>query len=125
MTTKAAAIQSFLSSFGMTAYAATSVPEDAEYPYITYYLVDGAFGDGDQAMQVDIWYYGGSEAAPNAKVQEISKAIGLGGRLLLCDDGAIWVKRGTPFAQTMADGSGDDSIKRRYLNLDLEYVTSY
>lgn len=123
MTTKAAAIHAFLASFGLDAYAATSVPDDAVYPYMTYNLVDGAWGDAEQAMQVDIWYYGGSEAAPNAKVREISKAIGLGGVTLPCDSGLIWVKRGSPFAQSVADGSGDSEIKRRYLNIDLEFMT--
>lgn len=123
MTTKAAAIQSFLSSFGLKTYAATSVPDDAAYPYLTYYLVDGAWGDVEQAMQVDLWYYGGSEATPNAKVQEISAAVGLGGVVLPCDLGSIWVKRGSPFAQTVSDGSGDSEIKRRYINLDLEFLT--
>lgn len=125
VTTKAAAIQSFLGSFGLDAYASTSVPDGADFPYITYNLVDGAWGDGEQAMQVDIWYYGGGEAAPNAKVQEISDAIGIGGVTLQCDAGLIWVKRGSPFAQSVADGSGDDSIKRRYLNIDLEYFTAH
>lgn len=125
MTTKAAAVHAFLSSFGIPAYAATSVPDDADFPYLTYYLVDGAWGDEEQAMQVDLWYYGSSEAPANAKVQEVSQAVGLGGVLLPCDGGAIWVKRGSPFAQTVADGSGDDSIKRRYINLDVEYETMY
>lgn len=125
MTTKAAAVQSFLSGFSIPAYAATSVPEDTDFPYITYYLVDGAFGDAEQAMQVDLWYYGTSEAPANAKVQEISKALGLGGAYLPCDGGAVWLKRGSPFAQTVADGSGDDNVKRRYLNIDLEYITLY
>ena len=125
MITKAAAVHGFLSGFGIPAYAATSVPEEAQFPYLTYYLVDGAWGDGDVSMQVDLWYYGGSEAAPNAKAQEISRAVGLGGTLLECDAGAVWVKRGSPFSQTVADGSGDDSVRRRYINLDLEYVTMY
>ena len=45
MTTKAATVHSFLAGFGIPAYAATSVPDDAEFPYLTYYLVDGAWGD--------------------------------------------------------------------------------
>lgn len=125
MSTKAATVHAFLSGFGIPAYAATSVPDDADFPYITYYLVDGAWGDSEQSMQVDLWYYGTSEAPANAKVQEISRALGLGGTYLTCDGGAVWLKRGSPFAQTVADGSGDDSVKRRYLNIDLEYITLY
>lgn len=125
MSTKAAAVHAFLSGFGIPAYAATSVPDDADFPYITYYLVDGAWGDSEQSMQVDLWYYGTSEAPANAKVQEISRAVGLGGAYLPCDGGAVWIKRGSPFAQTVADGSGNDSVKRRYINLDIEYETLY
>lgn len=125
MSTKAAAIQGFLSGFGVPAYAAASVPDDATEPYLTYALVDGAWGDGEVAMEVNLWYYGDGEAAPNAKVQEISKAIGIGGAYIPCDGGAIWIKRGSPFAQSVSDGTGDDKVKRRYINLDLEYITPY
>ena len=125
MSTKAAAIQGFLSGFGVPAYAAASVPDDATEPYLTYALVDGAWGDGEVAMEVNLWYYGDGEAAPNAKVQEISKAIGIGGAYIPCDGGAIWIKRGSPFAQSVSDGTGDDKVKRRYMNIDLEYITTY
>lgn len=125
MSTKAAAIHGLLSGFGIPAYAAASVPDDASEPYLTYALVDGAWGDGEVAMEVNLWYYGDGEAAPNAKVQEISEAIGLGGATVPCDGGMIWVKRGSPFAQSVTDGTGNDKIKRRYINLDLEYITPY
>lgn len=123
VSTKAAAVQAFLSGFSLPAYAAASVPDDASMPYLTYSLPVGAFVDGETSMQVDLWYYGDGEKAPNAKVQEISDAIGLGGVMLTCDEGGIWVKRGSPFAQAVTD-STDDKVKRRYLNVDLEYITT-
>lgn len=123
MSTKAAAIQGFLSGFGIPAYAAASVPDDTTEPYLTYALVDGAWGDGEVSMEVNLWYYGDGEAAPNAKVQEISKAIGRGGVMLLCDEGGIWVKRGSPFSQAVVDT--DDQVRRRMININLEYVTAF
>lgn len=123
MSTKAAAIQGFLSSFGIPAYAASSVPDDAEMPYITYVLVTDAFTGQESNMEADIWYYGDGEVAPNAKAQEVSDRLGLGGRMLPCDGGAIWVKRGSPFCQVVTD-STDDKVKRRYLNLSLEFITA-
>lgn len=123
MTTKAAAIHSFLAGFGIPAYAAASVPDDAEMPYITYTLVTDAFTGYETAMEVDIWYYGDGEVAPNAKAQELSAAIGMGGRMLRCDGGAVWVKRGSPFCQAVQD-STDDKVKRRYVNLSLEFITN-
>lgn len=123
MSTKAAAIQKFMGGFGIPAYAVSSVPDDAEMPYITYTLVSDAFTGAETNMTVDIWYYGDGEVAPNAKAQEVSKALGLGGKMLPCDDGAIWVKRGSPFCQVVTD-STDDKVKRRYINLSLEFITN-
>lgn len=119
--TKAAAFHEFMSSFGLTAYAATAVPDSAEMPYITYTWAEGAWGDGATAVQADIWYRTESEAEPNAKVAELSKRLGLGGVCLPCEAGVLWVRRGSPFAQAVEDA--DNSVKRRYINLELEFET--
>ena len=121
MTTQAAAIHKFLSGFGVPAYSASSVPVDAEFPYLTYSLVTGEWGDGEQPMAVSLWYRTESESKPNAKAEEIRRSIGRGGRVLRCDGGAVWVKRGVPWCQSMSDPD-DDMVKRRYINLDLEYM---
>jgi hypothetical protein len=47
----------------------------------------------------------------------------LGGKIIKCDGGRIWIKRGQPFAQNMGDES-DDLIKRKYLNLTFEFMTA-
>ena len=54
---------------------------------------------------------------------EISQRISRGGKIIPCDGGAIWLKRGQPFAQNMGDES-DDLIKRKYLNITAEYMTA-
>lgn len=120
--TKAAALYEFFSSFGLTAYAATSVPEDVIFPYLTYELVVDSFDGGEVATTVNLWFYTQSEAIPNAKAQEIADAIGSGGKLLPCDGGYIWVKRGKPWCQSLPDDTAPD-IKRRYLNVTVEYLT--
>jgi hypothetical protein len=124
--TPAAAIHSFLSGFGLTAYEVNSVPKDAEMPYLTYDPVID-YWQNETALQVNLWYRTTSNAVPNAKAKEIGDALN-GGKLLHCDNGAIWVKRGTPFVQSMADqndarmaGPNDASIKRRYINLSTEF----
>lgn len=121
--TPEAAVYNFLSGFSIPACAATSVPDDAEFPYLTYELATGAFWDGETSLPVSLWYRGDSESEPNAKAREVSKAVGTG-RMLACDGGGIWVKRGSPFCQSMGD-SADDKIKRRYINLTLEFITQY
>ena len=119
--TKAAAIYQFWSSFGLTAYEENTVPDNAAFPYITYQLVTDSF-DRDVPVTASLWYRSESWTAINAKTEEISHTISRGGKIIPCDGGAIWLKRGQPFAQNMGDES-DDLIKRKYLNLILEYLT--
>ena len=120
--TKAAAIYQFWSSFGLTAYEENTVPTDATFPYITYQLVTDSF-DREIPLTASLWYRGESWTAINAKTEEISAHIGLGGKIIKCDGGRIWIKRGQPFAQNMGDES-DDLIKRKYLNLTFEFFTA-
>lgn len=97
-----------------------------EFPYGTYdYISDAWTGDdagGVASISVSLWYRTESEAEPDAKAQEISEAIGIGGKLLACDEGFIWVQRGSPFVQSMAY-TEDPAIKRRYINLNVIYLT--
>ena len=120
--TKAAAIYQFWSSFGLTAYEENTVPTDVAFPYITYQLVTDSF-DREVAATASLWYRSESWTAINAKTEEISRYIGGGGCLLDCDSGFIWLKRGTPFAQNMGDES-DNLIKRKYINVTVEYMTA-
>lgn len=120
--TKAAALHQFFSSFGMTAYTATSVPEDAVFPYLTYELITSAWEGGEVGLTVNLWFYTTSEAVPNAKAEELSEAIGMGGKILRCDGGYIWLKRGSPWCQSLADETSP-TIKRRYINVTAEYLT--
>lgn len=120
--TKAAALQQFFSSFGMEAYPATSVPEDAIFPYLTYELITSAWEGGEVGLTVNLWFYTTSEAIPNAKADELSQAIGRGGKILPCDGGYIWLKRGSPWCQSLSDETSP-TIKRRYINVTAEYLT--
>ena len=128
--TKAAAIYQFWNSFGIKAYEENTVidadedgnPVEPTFPYITYQLVTDSF-DREVAATASLWYRSESWTAINAKTEEISAHIGLGGKIIKCDGGRIWIKRGQPFAQNMGDES-DDLIKRKYLNLTFEFLTA-
>lgn len=120
--TKGASIQQFFSGFGMAAYTAASVPEDAIFPYLTYELATSAWGDGDVGLTVNLWFYTSSEAAPNAKAEELSRAIGRSGAILHCDGGYIRLLRGSPWCQSLPDETSAD-IKRRYINITARYFT--
>ena len=128
--TKAAAIYQFWNSFGIKAYEENTVidadeegnPAEPAFPYITYQLVTDSF-DREVVATASLWYRGESWTAINAKTEEISAHIGLGGKIIKCDGGRIWIKRGQPFAQNMGDES-DDLLKRKYLNLTFEFMTA-
>lgn len=123
--TKEAALHAFYSSFGLKAYEENAVPtgEDApDFPYLTYSVSSDSIGT-DVALTASLWYRGTSWVQANAKAEEISRRIGRGGKILPCEGGAIWLRRGTPFAQSMGDES-DDQIKRKYINITAEFLTA-
>ena len=120
--TKAAAMYQFWSSFGLTSYEENTVPTDAAFPYITYQLVTDSF-DREVQVTASLWYRSESWTAINAKTEEISQKISRGGKIIACDGGAIWLKRGQPFAQNMGDES-DNLIKRKCLNITAEFMTA-
>ena len=120
--TKAAAIYQFWNEFDLTAYEENTIPEDARFPYITYQLVTDSF-ENEVSATASLWYRSDGWMSINAKTEEISDFIGIGGKFVKCDGGRIWIKRGIPFAQNMGDES-DDLIKRKYLNLTFEFLTA-
>lgn len=119
--TKDKALQAWFERF-LTAYPASSVPNDVTFPYLTYELVIGAFDGGEIGLTVNLWYYTESEAVPNEKAQEIAETIGIGGTIVPCDGGYIWIKRGSPWCQNITEDD-EPNIKRRYLNITVEYLT--
>ena len=129
--TKAAAIYQFWNSFGIKAYEENTVIDadkegntvEPQFPYITYQLVTDSF-DREVAATASLWYRSESWTAINAKTEEIAQHIGLGGKIIKCDGGRIWIKRGQPFAQNMGDES-DDLIKRKYINVVYEFMTAH
>ena len=57
-----------------------------------------------------------------ADFSDETKALANGGKMIPYTGGALWIRRGTPFAQHMADD--DDTIRRIYLNLTAEYLSA-
>lgn len=123
--TKTAALHSFYSSFGLSAWEENAVPtgEDAPaFPYLTYTVTTDSLG-AVIPLSFSLWYRSSSWRECNAKTEEISRRIGRGGVILHCDGGAVWIRRGEPFAQSMSDPT-DDMIRRKYINLTAEYLTA-
>lgn len=124
--TKAAALYQFFSGFELEAWEENSVytlESPPAFPYLTYEMNTDAFNDYDTALTFSLWYRSTSWASANAKVEEISAAIGRIGKVLPVDGGHLLIMRGSPFAQSLGDPS-DDMIKRKMLNITVRFYTN-
>lgn len=116
MTETAKALYGFYSGFGIPAYTETTVPDDAELPYITYSLPETEPLEPATHF-AQVWYYGTSNAGVIAKADEIKRAIGTG-VLIKCDGGGyVCIRPQTPLIQLMVDQTPE--IRRAYINLQL------
>ena len=121
---KTQALYNFFSGFELPAYEETTVPTGAnapELPYITYATATSGF-DNDVQISASLWYKGYSWEGADRKAAEINAALANGGKMIPYTGGALWIRRGTPFAQHMADEN--DTIRRIYLNLTAEYLSA-
>lgn len=119
------AIQDFWSRFGLNAYDENSVPtgkHSPSTPYITYNVITDNLNHSVQ-LSGSLWYRSTSWEDIERKASEIAEYLGVGGVTIKIDDGYVWITRGQPFAQRMPDN--DDMIKRIYINIQVEYLTTY
>ena len=112
---KEQALHKFFSAYGVPAYDANTVPEDAELPRITYEVSTDTF-DRPISITASIWSRSKSWVQATEIKDAIEEDLGRGGRII---DKVLWIKPGTPFAQRMNDT--DDTIRRIVLNFEAEY----
>ena len=114
------ALYTFFSGFGLDAYPEDTVPDEAQLPYITYRVAIPEW-ENPISLYARVWYRSVSFAAISAKVGEIDEEIGPGA-FVPFKDGAIWIFKGTPFAQFMPM-DGDPNLKCMYLSMTMQAVT--
>ena len=119
MMKKAQALNNFWNGFTWSAYDESTVPDDATLPYITYGYSESDFGH-PVSLTASLWYRGKRWDAISEKLEEISEKISRGGVMVPYDDGAILIRKGTPFANRVQDE--DDSIRRIALNVEVEFL---
>lgn len=117
---KAQALHDFWSGFTIPAYDATSVPDGTQMPYITYESATDSFGE-QLSLTASIWYRSSSWVGIQQKEMEIADYIGRGGLMIQYDDGAMWLRKGTPWALRLA-GEGDEYVRRISLNIEVEFI---
>ncbi len=117
------ALKQFWGSFGVEAYDETDVPDDAQYPYITYNSATDSLG-GVVPLHADLWFYDASWYSITKLSEAIAKRIKEHGSITIpFDDGYIYMAGGTPFAQRVDDPEQD--MKRIYINVQAEYLCAY
>lgn len=123
--TKLQAIKSFLSGFGLKAYHEDYIyaPDVAlPLPYITYSVQFDNYRGGSRPLIVTAWYRTNDPQPLEEFEVLVAQRVGIQGTVIPCDDGYVWIKRGTPFGQTLDDPS-DKFVKRVIINLMVEYNT--
>lgn len=121
---KAQALQTFWESFGIPAYEQTTVPETAKMPYITYSVSTDSL-DNVVNMSASVWYHSTSWKDISEKTEQIARYIvGMNPPSIKFDGGRLYIAKGNPFAQRMADPN-DSMIRRMYLNIQAEYLSAY
>lgn len=122
------ALHTFWSGFGIPAMDESSVsanamnPDSLEYlgKYLTYDVTDSGW-DEDVPMMANLWYRDTSWQEITEKAMEIGNYLSRGGRIIDCDEGAIWIKKAPTFAQRLSEESNQD-IRRIVLSIEVEYV---
>lgn len=123
---KSQALHSFWSSFGIPAFDEASVPtgeDQPDFPYITYGVYTDAIG-ASLPLSASLWYKSTSWREITLKAEEIAQTIEQMERPIPLDVGYLWIVRGTPFAQRMAEPD-DNTIRRILINITVEYLTPY
>ena len=120
--TEIAALKRFLDNV-VTSYPTDNVPTNATYPYLTFEPIIGFWEDGALPVQCQLWCRTDSDAAVNKIVRDLAHGIGYGGMPVAVDSGWIWIKKGTPFCVPVTITT-DEGIKRRVINLSVEFFTN-
>ena len=120
---KEQALNNFWNRFGWTAYDENTVPDNAEYPYITYNVSTGNVNNSI-SLYAQLWDRSTSWKRVVSKSEEIAEYIGYGHHVESFDDGYIYITMGNPFAQRMSE-PGDDKMRRIYISVNVEFLCKY
>ena len=118
MTETAKALYSFYSGFGIDAYPESNVPEDAKLPYITYTVIEPDWRNA-ASHQARVWYRSEGYKKINAKVDEITGAVG---ELIMLPTANVAIRPADPLVQYQPIANPE--IKVAYLNFQINSYQS-
>lgn len=110
------ALDTYLNGFGLDAYAEDSVPDNAEFPYITYRVVDPEWHQ-KTTFFVRVWFRSTRNAELLEKADQITGDIGEGKRIPF-EGGLLMLWPESPKVQVQVD-SNDRAVRYAYINLSL------
>ena len=110
----AAALKTFFSGFGLSAYTADSVPDNVEVPYITY---SASVPEWNQkaSLYAQVWDRTKSNTGIMQTADQITHAIGANGKIIPIGGGYLVLWPETPLIQIMTDGD----FRSAYINLSV------
>ena len=110
----AAALKTFFSGFGLSAYTADSVPDNVEVPYITY---SASVPEWNQkaSLYAQVWDRTKSNAGIIGVADQITAAIGDAGKRIPFEGGYLVIWLETPLIQILVDGD----YRSAYINLSI------
>lgn len=114
------ALHSFWSGFTWTAYDETSVPDDAQMPYITYSASVASF-ENTVLLTADLWNYSTNWRDISNKADEIGNITKDYVLVPINTKEYLFLTKGSPFAQRIADEN--DHVRRIRINLMGEFFT--
>lgn len=109
----AAALKTFFSGFGLPAYAADSVPDDVELPYITYSMSVPEWNQ-KASLYAQVWDRTTSNTGIIRVADQITAAIGEGINIPV-EGGYLIIWPESPLIQIMVDGD----YRSAYINLSI------
>ena len=116
--TKTQALHSLFSQFGVSAYPSGNVPEDTEFPYLTYTKGVGA----SYESTLHYYDYTDSELGPDDAIETICAFFRNGGTHVYYDKGAIWAYLSHDDTEWYASADeGDRKRKHRIANITLNF----
>jgi len=126
---KAQALYEFWNSFEVPAIDEQSAYDEdtlndlnIDFPYITYETATSNF-DNEVALTASLWDKSTSWERITELADAIADDIGYGGKVVRIDNGYVWLKLGSPFAQRFPVES-NDSIRRITINYIADYLTA-
>lgn len=109
----AKALKTFVSGFGLPAYATNTIPKDVVLPYLTYPLTEPEWSQ-KATFYIQGWYRTTGYAEMLEKADQIVREIGTGITISM-ETGYLVIYPESPQIQIMADGD----IRSFYINLSI------